>query len=1191
MISTIDALSDGTVWISTQHFLQRYNLEEEKLGAYISEWQGTPKTVYQVYEDSRKNVWVIQWRGGLTRYDKQTDSFIPYPWPFPECPTCIIEDCTAPLYWIGTWDKGVVRFDPGTEKPEEMFVAQSSTNSSNARFSLTSKDILTQRVKGIAQDSTLNYIWVATRENLYAYKRDEQDELQPIETAAFLPPGKKLPNDVMSDRSGHIWVSGSYPYSFILSFQSQESFRHLLPAIEERTGFPAAPQHLAYENGHYWMWQKYTGLCFSHPDNNSVLISNNRRLLAFFEKARSREGIFTAANTSTVRSVQVTGSPLIESENTSTILFIHEKENRLQETPLATIPTRSGERIRTLHEDLPGNLWVGTTYHLLKYNPEREELETAWEKTGIVNAVAPSADGNVYIGTESNGFLVLFADSRKVRHHTGENFRNVTVAPDGRVWTGTQAGSLYCYDPGDDRFTAKTTECGLDGNAISAVRADSQGNIWILCDQKITVYHPENESLYIIRSSDPDVSMHNFQSLYEDEEGKMHIGGTGGVLVFPPLIPLRTESQTSPVVLIAIRVNGESRLSGYKPHHIILQPEERNLELFLSTFTPVARENIRYAFRHKRKGAPWNYLPENQNSIYLTELSKGSYEVEIKATDENGSWSDESMTILIDRQPAWYETWWAYTLYNLTLLVVGLWVLFRYIGYQKEKQRVAMEEKMAQIKYRFFTNVSHELRTPLTLVIAPLETLLKRVRDPEINEQLTSIHRNARGLLELVNQLLDFRRVEMKGEVLFLSWGDIHLFLHSIYENFRLITTEKSLKFSYETQLTGCELCFDHDKLRKILHNLLSNAIKFTGENGTIRVSLTREIKEKRAYAVIKVEDTGKGIPREKLATIFEHFKQVEEGDGRKGSGIGLNLVKEYVEMHQGEVRVESEPEKGSVFSVYIPMDLEASSTTGELPMESTAEPEEESKKKILIVEDNQEFRNYLKKELSRYYILYEAADGEEGERVALEKEPDLIITDLMMPQVSGFELCRRIKNNLSISHIPVILLTANNTFENERQGYKEGADAYIAKPFQWDILLLRIRNLLEQQSQHRQLFEKEIEIQPEQITISYVDEKFLKRTLALIEKNMGNSEYSIEELSREVGMSRVNLYRKLQSITGNTPTEFVKSVRLKKAAELLKEGKMSVVEVAYTVGFNTPSYFTKSFKKMFGVLPTQYTP
>ena len=505
-----------------------------------------------------------------------------------------------------------------------------------------------------------------------------------------------------------------------------------------------------------------------------------------------------------------------------------------------------------------------------------------------------------------------------------------------------------------------------------------------------------------------------------------------------------------------------------------------------------------------------------------------------------------------------------------------------------------MEEQVTQMKYRFFTNISHELRTPLTLIITPLDSITQKVTDPKLKQQLESIGRNAQNLLGLFNQLLNFRKIEMGGEAVYFSKGDIVDFVFLTYEDFRLTAEEKKIDFEFHSQIDSLFLYFDTKKIKKVINNLLSNAFKFTNKNGAITLSVRNERYKNRDYVTITVKDSGRGIPSQELPKIFERFYQAENQDGDSiGSGIGLHLAKEYINMHEGHVTVQSEINNGSIFTVYIPTDLKPSMEATSTCIEKTNDPSftltSDLSKKILVVEDNTEFRTYLKNELSQYFTVFEAADGIEGEMEAIDKEPDVIITDLMMPGINGIELCKRIKNNIEISHIPVILLTANNDVEFEKQGYKEGADAYISKPFRWDILLTRVENLMNQANQIKQAFGEKEKIEPENITISKADELFLKEIISLVEKNMDNSEYTVEEFSQDMCMSRSNLYRKINFITGLSPSEFMRHIRLKKSAELIKEDIYPIVEIAEKVGFNTHSYFSKSFKEMFGISPSEY--
>ena len=397
-------------------------------------------------------------------------------------------------------------------------------------------------------------------------------------------------------------------------------------------------------------------------------------------------------------------------------------------------------------------------------------------------------------------------------------------------------------------------------------------------------------------------------------------------------------------------------------------------------------------------------------------------------------------------------------------------------------------------------------------------------------------------------------------------------------------------------------ISFDREKIQKVLNNLLSNAFKFTPAGGMVTITLdTCKEPDGVQYFRLCVKDTGAGIPRKNLSHIFERFYQVKEEEDKIGSGIGLHLVKEYVELHSGKIEVESEVNKGSLFTVYLPVRTDVEVDAELLEEEDTfigdeLNPDAESNQDlqmdkeytILLVEDNKEFRHYMFELLSKKYNVLEAGDGEEGERIATTKFPDLIISDIMMPKVDGLELCKRIKSNIQVSHIPVILLTARSTDESKLFGYESGADEYISKPFNLDILLLRIQKLINEEKARQKSFSQGININPGEVTITSIDEQFIEKVCALIQKNIDNPEYSVEKLSADVGMERTVLYRKLNAIAGQTPSDFIRSIRLKHAAQLLNKG-YQVGEVADMVGFNTPKYFTKYFKQAFGVTPSQY--
>ena len=502
------------------------------------------------------------------------------------------------------------------------------------------------------------------------------------------------------------------------------------------------------------------------------------------------------------------------------------------------------------------------------------------------------------------------------------------------------------------------------------------------------------------------------------------------------------------------------------------------------------------------------------------------------------------------------------------------------------------------MKFRFFTNISHELRTPLSLILLPLEKLLKEEEDPEKLETLRTIHSNATELLSLVNHLLDFRRLEMGGEKLHLIKDDIGEFTVNALEPFRQAFARKGIRFTYENNLEGpLIMAYDSSQYQKILNNLLSNAMKFTPEGGSVDVELGNAGDR---WIYLKVSDTGIGIPEEDLDKIFNHFYRSQSSDNRPGSGIGLSLVKQYVDMHGGKLSVSSQLGEGTTFRIELPSDLAVDEKDMEkpedgdktAPAEAAPDKAGAARPRILLVDDNAEFRKYLSRELSGSYQVEEASDGKECLERVSAIQPDVVICDVMMPQMDGFEVTKSLKENIETSHIPVILLTARASDDFRLEGYENGADAYLTKPFKIEILEARIRNLIEERQKRIKSFSRKADISPMHITITTVDQKLMSRIMESIERNMDNPEYSVETLASDVSMHRMNLYRKLQSLTGMTPSEFIRTMRLKRAAQLLTDDpNLNVSEVATMVGFNTVKYFTRYFKEMFGVTPSQYKP
>lgn len=788
------------------------------------------------------------------------------------------------------------------------------------------------------------------------------------------------------------------------------------------------------------------------------------------------------------------------------------------------------------------------------------------------------------------------------------------------VWLATQDG-LIVWNQKNEEIRMFYMENGLVNNSIQAISEDRHHVMWITTSYGISCVNVVQEggrteySFSNFNHSDGVIEREFLErSVYVTKDDVILMGGIDGFNEFRinKLPPVKQDMKPLFVNfhLFGKKVEMDKAYDGNvllsepvsATQKIILNYDQNFVSFDFSALNYINRSQTHYRYRLTGLDKEWHEIvsPTGTGTASYANLPPGTYDLEVYAANNSKQWGSSSATIQIIVKNPYWKTPLAYLIYCLLIALSIYWALSSYLRMNKRKLQKAQEEELNQMKFRFFTNISHEFRTPLTLIITPLESLIKEVGDVNLKKKLQLIYRNSKELLYLVNQLLDFRRLEMQGEKLFLVKGNIVEFVHSVKSSFDNLAQEEKIFFEIEDKITEeLYINFDREKILKVLNNLLSNAFKFTHSGGMVQVVLdTYEAPDGILYFRFSVKDTGVGIPRKELPHIFDRFYQVKNEEDKMGSGIGLHLVKEYVELHSGKIEVESEANKGSSFNVYLP--IQSGFESGEVAKEDIiqdgqnidvqSEKDLRANKEytILLVEDNKEFRYYMSELLSKKYNVLEAEDGEEGEWIATTKFPDLIISDVMMPKVDGLELCKRIKSNIQVSHIPVILLTARSTDESKLFGYESGADEYISKPFNLDILLLRIQKLINEEKARQKSFSQGINIDPGEVTITSVDEQFIGKVCAMIRKNMDNPEYSVEKLSADVGMERTVLYRKLNAIAGQTPSDFIRSIRLKHAAQLLNKG-YQVGEVADMVGFNTPKYFTKYFKQAFGVTPSQY--
>ena len=802
----------------------------------------------------------------------------------------------------------------------------------------------------------------------------------------------------------------------------------------------------------------------------------------------------------------------------------------------------------------------------------------------------------------------------------------LAIDKQGCVWVGTSNG-VHVFDAHRGKAYQYGKGEGMANEMIQDLVVDKLGDIWAttangLCRFRRTL---SSEQPFALTMFDSQNKLGDAKFLPRTAasmaDGKLLFGSSTGFYIVDP-IQVKDMEYTGHPVFISLLVNNQEVVAGKEydgrvilpfalstTKKIVLEHDENFITVHFSGLNFDMPHHTYYKYRLQGVNNDWIVISPQDGigRANYTDLSPGTYKLEVYSAGLDKVWSKQSATLEIEVLAPLWATWWAKLLYSLAFFALIIFVVRWKIEQNRKRMENEKYKELEEMKYRFFTNISHEFRTLLTLIITPIGSILKRTTDGETRHQLNDVSRNAGDLLQLVNQLLDFRKMEMNGEHLNLTSGNLNEFIQYTTMKFMPLAEQKNIRLAFEDKTEGLFMYFDKDKVGKILTNLLSNAFKFTKAGGSVCVSLEKCILDSRRCAHIIVEDTGCGIPKEEQGHVFERFYRTEQDSSSQqiGSGIGLNMVYEYIQLHEGKVSLESEEGKGSRFIVDIPADLKR-----EVQQEASEENRIASpvmadvvdgavgvqtfrkiEKTVLVVEDNEDFSHFLSQELGRIYNkVLTAKDGIEGAMMAEAENPDIIVSDVMMPRMSGTDMCRRIKENIETSHIPIILLTAWSTDEGRAAGYKAGADAYIAKPFDMEVLLARISNLLEKQEKRQRDFSHSISLDPKTVTDSSPDEDFLKEVIACIEKNIDNSEYTIDSLSTDVVMSRMSLYRKMKSLTGQTPADFIRTVRLKTAAKLLKEEKCTVSEACYRTGFASPQNFAKHFKEMFGVLPSQYS-
>ena len=914
--------------------------------------------------------------------------------------------------------------------------------------------------------------------------------------------------------------------------------------------------------------------------------------------------------------------------------FIHYNSTSTQTSVLPD------DNIWSLIEDASQNIWVGTlNAGLFRFDETANKflsvsgisrssstIECAFK--GANNELLFGSSWGIYMIQKSGKFNQFFEFNKNNDRFAERNYIN-SIAQDknGYYWIATQSGLAVLKD---NKYHFFGTEEGFDNKFILMVIVDLNNNIWVSTTTGLYLINVldygniNNIKSQIIQFNKDDGlqdNKFNGKSAYQTRDKKLIFGGVNGFNIIDPN-HLLLDKNVPNLVLTNLYINNKLINIGDKLSNrvilnqslsnvskIKLRYNENTISIGFTALSFLHPEKYKYEYQLKGFDDNWVTIDAKNPTASYNNLSRGTYTFNVKIKDYGQSKPDKIASLKIVVLPPFWLSWYAYVFY---LVLIAALVIFIYqflvdratfkLRIDQELQEKKHIEEISAMKVKFFTNLSHELRTPVSLIMLPIENMLAKNIDASIKNNLTMVLRNAKRLLFIVNQLLDFRKLEV-GEITYHPvLGDIVSFIKDVTLPFMDISQNKNIKLTIRSNVEELFTTFDPNKLERILFNLLSNAFKFTGSRGSVEVSI--EYDESRNLPItIKISDTGIGIDKTKIENIFKPFYQADNQGNMAdmGTGIGLSITYEFVRLHNGSINVESEIDKGTTFIIELPMNEHVAPALKEdLPEEEFVTHYENAKSQmidavmkkdrtVLIVDDNDDFRFYLVENLRSLYNVIEANNGVVAYEKANRFTPDIIVSDVKMPEMDGFELCEKLKTDVNTSHIPIILLTANTLNEDKILGFEAGADEYITKPFNVGVLQARIRNLLIKKAEQRTMLNEHPGSDISEVHLPSLDEKLLEKVIKITNDKMADTDFGVDELSKMIGMSSVYLNKKMSALTGKTTSEYVRTIRLKRAAQLLEKSDLTISEVAYEVGYNSPKYFSKYFKDEYGILPSEY--
>lgn len=1114
------------------------------------------------------------------------------------------------LLWIGTYSSGLFLVDPETK--------------TTRTIQLDPEIERTETVRSISK-GIFGEFWIGTRGGLYIYSKalgvtgffrhDERD------------PSSLSNNSVLSvfhDKNGETWIGTRGGLNLLA--KSKQVFHNFaaLPGDNNYLNSSIVYAFWIDPEGKIWIGTEDGGINIYNPktgiyeyltasENSPNSISQNC-IKAFLDDGRGNLWVGTYLG----------GIDVINLKTRKINHFRHDPQNQ---------GSLSDNRVWDLCLDKNNNIWVATSRGINRYQPETNSFLKFSQLSGNeqISWIEFDSKGNLWAGSLEE--IIVFNQEENIINRFSEYSRSMYEDSKNRIWIATLDKGIALYNATSGPLKYYNETDGLANNQALCILEDQNNHLWISTTNGLSKFNTGKEIFQNYTNKD---GLSNNQFCYgaacKTSSGEMVFGSVSGFNWFNPSEIVFNDTNI-PIVLTDLKIFNKSVpisedkkavLPGSisETEHLVLNYKQNVFTVEFAALNYVNSSNNYYTYLLEGFNKEWNE-PSKIRSATYTNLDPGDYILRIKRVLPGSFESLSELQLRITILPPYWRTTWFLTLL-FSFIIILIFILVKlFINREKIKNQLVWERinarklhELDMLKLKFFTNISHEIRTPLTLILGPLEKMMNNASgQEEIQNNLKLIHRNALNLNKLLNQLLDFRKLQSGNLKLNLTEADLVDFIRNIVNSFNDFANEKQIKLKFITLKKRLHVSFDPDIIEKILNNLLSNAFKFTDEGGSVSVNLSLVFdsddndfldgEKEKQYIEMIVKDTGHGISDKNLNKIFNRFFQTDDNKTNSGTGIGLSLVKELIALHQGKIFVASTPGKGTKFTIRLPYlatlpekSLEATEGTPKAEKEDQLLPaalvetgtlEQLNLKIMLIVEDNADVRNFIASHFNTTFKIVEAKNGDEGWKTAVEIIPDIIISDVLMPVTDGYELCKRLKNDERTSHIPILLLTALHSKEHELKGLTTGADDYITKPFDLSVLQAKVDNVLSIRESLKHKFTGTMVLEPKNVMISSPDERFLQKAIEVIENNISDCDLDIESFSAKVGVSRMQLYRKLHALTDMTVKEFIRHIRLKRAAQLLIQQKMNVSEVAYEVGFKDLSHFRKCFRREYGMSASEF--